>query len=50
MTHAIGDAGIRHVLRTVAGLRTGTGARVPHRIEHIETLPDDLVEEFAAST
>ncbi|WP_380170507.1 amidohydrolase [Kineococcus sp. DHX-1] len=47
VTHAIGDAGIRHVLRTVAGLSTRTGPVVPHRIEHIETLPDDLVEEFA---
>ncbi|GLY19814.1 amidohydrolase [Kineosporia sp. NBRC 101677] len=44
VTHAIGDAGIRYVLETVAGLRTGP--RVPHRIEHIETLPDDLVPRF----
>ncbi|MEZ0491141.1 amidohydrolase [Kineococcus sp. TBRC 1896] len=49
VTHAIGDAGVRHVLRTVAGLPSGpgTGPRVPHRVEHVETLPDDLVGEFA---
>ncbi|PRY14661.1 amidohydrolase [Kineococcus rhizosphaerae] len=45
VTHAIGDAGIRHVLRTVAGLPGNP--RVPHRVEHVETLPDDLVGEFA---
>jgi len=42
-THAIGDHGVRHALRAVAR----TGGRVPHRIEHIETIPDDLVEAFA---
>ncbi|MEW1958366.1 amidohydrolase [Kineococcus sp. NPDC059986] len=45
VTHAIGDAGIRHVLASVAGL--DERPRVPHRVEHIETLPDDLVAEFA---
>ena len=42
-THAIGDQGVRHALRAVAR----GGGRVPHRIEHIETIPDDLVEAFA---
>ncbi|MEY9872975.1 putative amidohydrolase YtcJ [Streptacidiphilus sp. MAP12-33] len=36
-THAIGDAGVRHVLDTVAAL--GTEGRMRHRVEHIETLP-----------
>ncbi|WP_432511500.1 amidohydrolase [Kineococcus sp. SYSU DK001] len=45
VTHAIGDAGVRHVLRTIAGL--DRQPRVPHRVEHIETLPDDLVGRFA---
>nr|WP_246315659.1 amidohydrolase family protein [Kineococcus aurantiacus] len=45
VTHAIGDAGIRHVLRTVAALPRAP--RVPHRVEHVETLPDDLVGQFA---
>lgn len=40
-THAIGDRGIEFVARTLHGLeRTG----VTHRIEHIETLPDDVLE------
>lgn len=46
VTHAIGDAGIRYALDTLAGVEMPTsGAR--HRIEHIETLPDDLVGRFA---
>lgn len=45
-THAIGDKGIWFVARTLADLpRTG----VQHRIEHIETLPDDVLELIAAS-
>ncbi|WP_306326662.1 amidohydrolase [Streptomyces venezuelae] len=44
-THAIGDAAVRHVLDTVEGLGTG-GPR--HRIEHIETVPDDQLGRFAA--
>ncbi|MFE2522766.1 amidohydrolase [Streptomyces sp. NPDC059382] len=44
-THAIGDAAVRHVLDTVAGL--GPGARARHRIEHIETVPDDQLKRFA---
>nr|WSX52169.1 amidohydrolase [Streptomyces sp. NBC_00974] len=44
-THAIGDAAVRHVLDTVASL--GAQARMRHRIEHIETLPDDQLKRFA---
>ncbi|MFF3760535.1 amidohydrolase [Streptomyces sp. NPDC002185] len=44
-THAIGDAAVRHVLDTVEALGTG-GPR--HRIEHIETVPDDQLGRFTA--
>ncbi|OAH11373.1 amidohydrolase [Streptomyces jeddahensis] len=44
-THAIGDAAVRHVLDVVAGL--GPSGRGAHRIEHIETAPDDLLPRFA---
>ncbi|MFG2750355.1 amidohydrolase [Streptomyces xanthophaeus] len=44
-THAIGDAAVRYVLDTVAAL--GAQARMRHRIEHIETVPDDQLERFA---
>ena len=44
-THAIGDAAVRHVLDCLAGLGR---PRARHRIEHIETIPDDLVPRFAA--
>ncbi|MGX2997626.1 amidohydrolase [Streptomyces sp. JNUCC 64] len=44
-THAIGDAAVRHVLDTVASL--GPGGRGRHRIEHIETVPDDVLPRFA---
>ncbi|MCX5608275.1 amidohydrolase [Streptomyces sp. NBC_00047] len=44
-THAIGDAAVRHVLDTVAAL--GGQARMRHRIEHIETVPDDQLKRFA---
>ncbi|MEV7607707.1 amidohydrolase [Paenarthrobacter sp. NPDC089322] len=45
-THAIGDQGVRYVLDA---LETAGDARklAAHRIEHIETIPDDLVERFA---
>lgn len=45
-THAIGDAAVRFVLDALAALPDGA-ARVPHRIEHLETLPDDLLGRFA---
>jgi hypothetical protein len=41
-THAIGDAAVRHALTALEGL---AGA-APHRIEHIETLPDALIGRF----
>ena len=44
-THAIGDAGVRHVLDTIA--TAPPGPRAPHRVEHIETLPDRQVARFA---
>ncbi|MEV6805943.1 amidohydrolase [Streptomyces sp. NPDC051132] len=54
-THAIGDAAVRHVLDSVEQAQAragggdgvgGTGA-VRHRVEHIETVPDDTVRRFA---
>jgi predicted amidohydrolase YtcJ len=45
-THAIGDAGVGHVIDTLADAGTG-GVR--HRVEHLETMPDDLVKRLAAS-
>jgi predicted amidohydrolase YtcJ len=46
-THAIGDAAIRFALTTISQLRVPGGP--VHRIEHAETLPDDLVDSFPAS-
>ncbi|USC46808.1 amidohydrolase [Streptomyces filamentosus] len=46
-THAIGDAAVRHALDSVAKTRTAEGPAVRHRIEHIETVPDDTVARFA---
>ncbi|WP_370411225.1 amidohydrolase [Streptomyces fradiae] len=42
-THAIGDAAVRHALDAVE--QAGRGVR--HRIEHIETVPDDTLPRFA---
>ncbi|MFI8964307.1 amidohydrolase [Streptomyces sp. NPDC053493] len=42
-THAIGDAAVRHALDAIE--RTGTSLR--HRVEHIETVPDDTLHRFA---
>jgi predicted amidohydrolase YtcJ len=43
-THAIGDRAIEFVVRTLADLpRSG----LQHRVEHIETLPDDVLAVFA---
>ncbi|MET9433261.1 amidohydrolase [Streptomyces sp. NPDC006551] len=52
-THAIGDAAVRHVLDSVekalaTGVGGGTGRPVRHRVEHIETVPDDTLRRFAA--
>ncbi|WP_030439166.1 amidohydrolase [Actinoplanes subtropicus] len=46
VTHAIGDAGIRYVLDTVAALPRRPP--VPYRVEHVETLPSALIGRFAA--
>ncbi|MGV9288955.1 amidohydrolase [Streptomyces sp. NPDC003719] len=46
-THAIGDAAVRHVLDAVEKARAGSGHGVRHRVEHIETVPDDTVRRFA---
>lgn len=49
-THAIGDAGVDHVLEAIESLRHVVPGdvlrRTVHRIEHIETVPDELVERF----
>jgi predicted amidohydrolase YtcJ len=48
VTHAIGDAGVKYVLDALSSIpsaRTNT-TRVPHRIEHIETIPAALVGRF----
>ncbi|MBB2941165.1 hypothetical protein FB565_000869 [Actinoplanes lutulentus] len=42
--HAIGDRAVREVLNIFASLPPGTAR---HRIEHVETIPDDLVKLFA---
>jgi predicted amidohydrolase YtcJ len=47
VTHAIGDQGVRYVLDALADL-PAEPTRVPHRIEHIETVPSDLVGRFRA--
>ncbi|MCB5165835.1 amidohydrolase [Streptomyces bambusae] len=46
-THAIGDAAVRHVLDAVRKAQGGGGPRVRHRVEHIETVPDDTLARFA---
>ncbi|MFJ4228917.1 amidohydrolase [Paenarthrobacter nicotinovorans] len=52
-THAIGDAGVSHVLDALESLRATVPAdvlnRTVHRIEHIETVPDELVARFKDS-
>ncbi|HST83447.1 MAG TPA: amidohydrolase [Kineosporiaceae bacterium] len=45
ITHAIGDAAVRHVVAALDGAGVPTSGR--HRVEHLETLPDDLVPAFA---
>ncbi|WP_411075089.1 amidohydrolase [Streptomyces sp. cmx-4-7] len=46
-THAIGDAAVRHVLDSVEKARALGGGEVRHRVEHIETVPDDTLRRFA---
>ncbi|GAA4155471.1 amidohydrolase [Leifsonia shinshuensis] len=45
-THAIGDKGIAFVAETLSAL---PASDVQHRIEHIETLPDEVLDEIIAS-
>lgn len=49
-THAIGDAGVQHVLEAMESLRDVVPSdvlrRTVHRIEHLETVPDELVARF----
>jgi hypothetical protein len=47
-THAIGDAGVAAVVAAFEDLPAHM-ARAPHRIEHIETVPDGIIERFAKS-
>jgi predicted amidohydrolase YtcJ len=44
--HAIGDRAVRQVLEIFADLRRQHGPLARHRIEHIETIPDDVVKMF----
>ncbi|WP_406860440.1 amidohydrolase [Streptomyces sp. HUAS MG47] len=46
-THAIGDAAVRHVLDAVEKAQADGGRGVRHRVEHIETVPDDTLRRFA---
>ena len=47
-THAIGDAGVAAVLDAFETLPPGVPPAV-HRIEHLETVPDTLIERFSRS-
>ncbi|WP_413100098.1 amidohydrolase [Streptomyces sp. Inha503] len=44
--HAIGDRGVRETLEIFEDLRTQYGPLARHRIEHIETVTDDVVSRF----
>ncbi|MFE1202429.1 amidohydrolase [Streptomyces sp. NPDC058762] len=46
-THAIGDAAVRHVLDSVEKALADGGPGPRHRVEHIETVPDDTLRRFA---
>ncbi|NDZ83625.1 amidohydrolase [Streptomyces sp. SID10853] len=46
-THAIGDAAVRHVLDAVEKAQESGGRGARHRVEHIETVPDDTLRRFA---
>ncbi|MER8188636.1 amidohydrolase family protein [Kitasatospora sp. NPDC094015] len=45
-THAIGDRAVRTALDVIE--ETGHAPSAPHRIEHLESIPDDLLPRFAA--
>lgn len=46
--HAIGDRGVREVAELFDELRANWGPLARHRIEHIETLPDETVARLGA--
>ena len=46
-THTIGDAAVRFVLD--AYIKAGAAPGIRHRLEHLEALPDDLVEAIPAA-
>lgn len=46
--HAIGDRGVRQVIELFVELRDRYGPLAQHRIEHIETMPDDIVKMFGS--
>ncbi|MGH3357824.1 MAG: amidohydrolase [Nocardioidaceae bacterium] len=46
--HSIGDRGVREVLELFTELRDKHGPLATHRIEHIETIPDDVVRMFGS--
>lgn len=48
-THAIGDAAIRFAVETLTRVRATHGDAPVHRIEHLETLPNDLLQAVAVS-
>lgn len=48
-THAIGDAAIAEAIASIAAMSPAQRAMAPHRVEHVETMPDDLLQEFTRS-
>ncbi|MQY08339.1 amidohydrolase [Actinomadura macrotermitis] len=44
--HAIGDRAVREVLTIFGDLRDRFGPLARHRIEHVETVPDEVVRAF----
>ncbi|MCB8876474.1 amidohydrolase [Acidisoma silvae] len=48
ITHAIGDKAVRYVLDTLKEVPEDVRRAARHRVEHIETLPDEDIGRFAA--
>lgn len=48
-THAIGDAAIREAVAAIAAMTPPQRQLAPHRIEHIETMPDHILDAFVRS-
>ncbi|MHA6803926.1 amidohydrolase [Salinifilum ghardaiensis] len=48
-THAIGDAAVSYALECLAPHSSPGSTAARHRIEHIETAPDELITRFAVS-